>query len=76
MLIVSYFKFKTVKLLTKKTAKSLLRLVYFLYSILYFLRNYTLNLKCITSPSLTIYSFPSTLNFPASLHLASEPKLE
>ena len=35
--------------------------------------NYTLNLKCITSPSFTIYSFPSTLNLPASLHLASEP---
>jgi hypothetical protein len=36
--------------------------------------SYTLNRKCITSPSFTIYSFPSTLNFPASLALASEPK--
>jgi hypothetical protein len=29
--------------------------------------NYTLKRKCITSPSLTIYSFPSRRTFPASL---------
>ena len=34
---------------------------------------YTLKRKCITSPSLTIYSFPSTRSFPASLTFASEP---
>jgi hypothetical protein len=34
---------------------------------------YTLKRKCITSPSFTIYSFPSTLNFPASFAFASEP---
>jgi hypothetical protein len=31
---------------------------------------YTLNLKCITSPSSTTYSLPSTLNFPAYLTFA------
>lgn len=48
---------------------------YFLCSIFYFL-HYTLNRKCITSPSLTMYSFPSTRSFPASLTLASEPYCE
>ena len=34
---------------------------------------YTLNLKSITSPSSTTYSFPSTFNLPASFTAASEP---
>ncbi len=34
----------------------------------------TLNLKCITSPSWTVYSFPSTLILPASLTFCSLPK--
>jgi hypothetical protein len=36
--------------------------------------SYTLNRKCITSPSRTTYSLPSRRIFPASLHLASPPK--
>ena len=39
----------------------------------FFRRAYTLNLKCIRSPSFTTYSFPSTAIFPASLTAASEP---
>lgn len=34
---------------------------------------YTLNRKCIMSPSSTTYSFPSTYSFPAARHAASEP---
>ena len=34
---------------------------------------YTLNKKCITSPSCTTYSLPSTRILPASLALASPP---
>lgn len=34
---------------------------------------YTLNLKCMTSPSCTTYSLPSTPIFPASLTACSEP---
>ena len=37
------------------------------------IKNYTLNLKCITSPSLTLYSFPSIFILPASFTLFSEP---
>ena len=40
---------------------------------IYFLTNYTLNLKCITSPSFTTYSLPSTRIFPASFTLDSLP---
>lgn len=48
--------------------------LYFLYSLFYSQeKNYTLKRKCITSPSFTTYSFPSTLNFPASFAFASEP---
>jgi hypothetical protein len=36
-----------------------------------YLNNYTLNLKCMTSPSLTMYSLPSSRNLPASLAPAS-----
>lgn len=34
---------------------------------------YTLNLKCMMSPSFTMYSLPSTESFPASFTFASEP---
>jgi len=37
-------------------------------------RYYVLNLKWTTSPSCTIYSFPSSLNFPASLIVSSLPE--
>ena len=36
---------------------------------------YTLNLKCMMSPSCTTYSFPSTPSLPASRTAASEPYL-
>jgi hypothetical protein len=52
----------------KKTAEFLQQL-YLLFSV----KNYTLKRKCMTSPSFTMYSFPSTLNFPASFTFASEP---
>ena len=42
------------------------------YSILY-TTYYTLNLKCITSPSFTMYSFPSILNLPTSRAAAFRP---
>ncbi len=35
--------------------------------------NQTLNLKCITSPSFTTYSFPSMRSFPFSRQAASDP---
>lgn len=35
--------------------------------------SYTLNLKCMISPSSTIYVLPSTFNLPASLQAFSEP---
>lgn len=43
-----------------------------LYNKIYF-SSYTLNLKCITSPSFTIYSLPSMRSLPASRQAASEP---
>ncbi len=58
----------------KKTCKMTLA-GFYLFSLFFslFAKDYTLNLKCITSPSFTIYSFPSTLNLPASFAFASEP---